>query len=589
MALIALAYHEPSIVTILIQSSFLLASNILGFVLDHVLYCGLVGQVLLGMAWGTPGAAILSRPFEETATQLGYIGLIMIVFEGGLATSVESLASSLMLSIFIALTGIGVPIALSFSLMAFSGATKLQAFAAGAALCSTSLGTTFSLLKATGLTSCRLGTVLTSAAMLDDVVGLIMVQVISNLGDDHSSISISTVVRPIFVSLAFATVIPLTCRVLLKPMIPSCTKWLKVACRKFPSKHLGFSLPIAFVLSTMFLVSMVTGASYAGTSNLFAAYLAGAVTSWVNDFASQSNRSGVETPTSRRPEIATELTTAESSPDIPTTAASKNVERDASESGLNNQSAPAKSSKNCHEIMCPPKNEAEPGSINQVSALDKLPESLDMDNRTLQMYTAYYAPAVEHILKPFFFASIGFSIPISKMFRGPVIWRGLVYALLMAVGKLCCGVWLVRFAKPSGMPRASSQTPASVAAKTRHCNNEQSPRKARNSLPRPKSLYPASILGCAMVARGEIGFLISALAASNGIFTGRKAGSPTSADDSLDSEIYLIVTWAILLCTIAGPLALGVLTRRVKRLQKERSQRGEHGTKEDPLGPWGVG
>ena len=87
-----------------------------------------------------------------------------------------------------------------------------------------------------------------------------------------------------------------------------------------------------------------------------------------------------------------------------------------------------------------------------------------------------------------------------------------------------------------------------------------------------------------MVARGEIGFLIAALAATNGIFTDHHSTTSTSADSDLTSELYLVVTWAILLCTIAGPLALGSLAERVKRLQGE----GGHGMREDPLGIWAI-
>lgn len=90
-----------------------------------------------------------------------------------------------------------------------------------------------------------------------------------------------------------------------------------------------------------------------------------------------------------------------------------------------------------------------------------------------------------------------------------------------------------------------------------------------------------------MVARGEIGFLISALAASNGIF-GAKDATSEPGSSNLESDLYLIVTWAILLCTVVGPLALGFLARRVKRLQAERAKSGTAGG-EDPLGIWGVG
>jgi hypothetical protein len=78
----SLPYHEPGIVTILVYTSFLLLLNVINAALDKILYCGLLGQVLIGIAWGTPGAKWLTVSVEETIVQLGYLGLILLVYEG---------------------------------------------------------------------------------------------------------------------------------------------------------------------------------------------------------------------------------------------------------------------------------------------------------------------------------------------------------------------------------------------------------------------------------------------------------------------------------------------------------------------------
>ena len=65
--------------------------------------------------------------------------------------------------------------ALSLYLLGIADTRPLKAFVAGAALCSTSLGTAFTLLSPRGLVKSRLGIVLSIAAMLDDIVGLVMV------------------------------------------------------------------------------------------------------------------------------------------------------------------------------------------------------------------------------------------------------------------------------------------------------------------------------------------------------------------------------------------------------------------------------
>ena len=291
----SLPYHEPDIKTILIISSLLILSNILKWALDRLIYCGLLGQILLGIAWGTAGGKWLDGSIETAIVQFGYLGLLLLVYEGicsdcletdaynlytgGLSISYQSLKANLSLSIAVALTGIAFPIGISFVLGGLAMATPLQSFAAGASLCSTSLGTTFTVLSTTGLLKTRLGIVLTSSAMLDDVIGLVMVQVISSLGSITSEFSAITIIRPVFVSLAFAIVSPLFCWLVLKPITLKLNSfrdqnedgWLhRLLSRKEAS----------FGLHTTLLIVMVTSSSYAGTSNLFAAYLAGAIISW---------------------------------------------------------------------------------------------------------------------------------------------------------------------------------------------------------------------------------------------------------------------------------------------------------------------
>ena len=82
-----LPYHEPDIVTILTQSAFLLVLNIVNHIFDNLIFCGLVGQIFVGVAWGTPGGKLLDQDAENIIVQLGYIGLILLVYEGMSQTS----------------------------------------------------------------------------------------------------------------------------------------------------------------------------------------------------------------------------------------------------------------------------------------------------------------------------------------------------------------------------------------------------------------------------------------------------------------------------------------------------------------------
>lgn len=193
------------------------------------------------------------------------------------------------------------------------------------------------------------------------------------------------------------------------------------------------------------------------------------------------------------------------------------------------------------------------------------------------------------------------------MFAGQIVWRGIIYAVLMAMGKMITGLWLVRFSsnpvaslvsvirKPfayvhsctkrpgsknrgkeqkssqGSRPRSPTMQPNQNGPQTNDC---PTPNSQMSLPPKPKSLYPPSILGLAMVARGEVGYLIASIAESQGIFSNGPSEEP--------SETYLVVIWAISLCTLIGPILVGTLVRHVKKMQVSRSQGS------DPLGVWGI-
>jgi predicted Kef-type K+ transport protein len=584
----AFAYHEPTIYTVLNQTGLLLVLNIVNTCLDKLLYCGLIGQLFIGILWGTPGAKWLDRDMETVIQQLGYLGLIMLVYEGGLSTSMASLRANVFLSLTVALTGIAAPIGLSFILMELVSATPLQAFSAGAALSATSLGTTFTILSTTQLISTRLGTVTTSAAMLDDVIGLVMVQIISNLGGSGDSFSAVTVIRPLFVSIGFGVGVVLLCRFVLRPII------VKILNSKMIFPGFIYTSQFAFLGYTAVLVGLVAGATYAGTSSLFAAYLAGVITSWFDGLVRAKCNASTE-----QAQLA---------------ASSQRQEQDA-------VSAPT------------PHERSQPTQAHEIVT-------------GAYIYDHYYHGPVIRVLIPMFFvssipnrhrlkltiqASIGFAIPITEMFQGSVLWRGVVYAALMTFAKMCTGLWLVRYSAPFSLgtfrkllkvplalviscvhrpakariEKGPSQPPENSQVREHIQSTESSPESTNAGLqhrlpadrertdsstqsqqqenrhpssfpPKPKSLYPASILSLAMVARGEIGYLIASLAESNGIFGETSDGS--------SSETYLVVVWAISLCTLVGPISVGTIVKRLRTLQTQRTNSGGL----DPLGVWGI-
>ena len=305
-----LPYEEPGITVILSLTAFLLLLNGVRYILDRLLYCGIIGEIFIGVIWGLPvgGTAWLTEGTQEAIQSFGYLGLIGLVFEGGLSIDLVLLRTTIYMSIAVATVGLLMPIALSFILLVlpFSGSsgtlypTPLAAFSAGASLCSTSLGTTLAILSSANMQRSRLGVLLVGAAMMDDVVGLVMVNIVTTLGSGGTGGW--PIARPMVASFGLLLVtLPLTTFVL-KPIwawlmedfgegLPvnetptnSLTNFME-ALRKAMISFTSHVPHLNFLISTTVLIIFITIASFIDASVLFSAFIAGGL---VNDFSSSA-------------------------------------------------------------------------------------------------------------------------------------------------------------------------------------------------------------------------------------------------------------------------------------------------------------
>lgn len=280
-----LQYHEPDIISILVLVSFFFFLSSVGWVFNKAIRAGLIGQILMGILYGAPVGNILDTAWQETFMALGYVGLILIIFEGGLTIRLDLLKANFLLSTIAAAIGITAPIALCYLLLYLGfGYGALETFIIGAALSTTSIGTTFVVISSSpriDFTHTKVGTVLISAALFDDVVGLIMVSVISNLGGigEGGGGNIGWIVgRPILASFAIGAVSPLLAKFAAGPLY-----------RSFVERHiavLGHRATIC--LMTIVLSAHLVVCAYAGASLLFGAFLAGTFLSTLSDGPTQA-------------------------------------------------------------------------------------------------------------------------------------------------------------------------------------------------------------------------------------------------------------------------------------------------------------
>ncbi|WVQ76174.1 hypothetical protein IAR50_005832 [Cryptococcus sp. DSM 104548] len=515
------AYEEPSTSALLIFSTYIWLLNLARWVVQRYTGAGLLGEIAIGMVFGSPLAEWLQIDWQDTMVIVGYIGLLAIVLEGGITTSLPLLVPLIPLSFAIAVTGVVVTFGLSFILIPAFSFAPLAAFATGSAMSSTSLGTTLAVLAGTkgigfDLRQTKVGVALVGAAVADDVSAFVFSEIIKIVGEGTGGIG-GKIGRTVGVTLGLgAVLVPLSIWVF-KPLLTS--QWTIKQLGK--TGQLG---PTVLVLFTA--VGMVAAAGYAGTSPLYGIYVGGLILSYVSESATPYT-SDPNIELEPLPRTATYTTTNTTGPLIDSPALAQ------TRSGA---------SLNLHRAQTHPGTlgyhfASLPAPTRARSSAE--PQNTDHALNFAGAYNAFLFPIVEYVLLPLFFGSIGYSIPFVRLWRGAIIWKGIIYSILMLIAKMACGLWMFWPSKSRG----------GMLAQEKGLPVTQNELKGEWEW---KDRVPAVLfLGSAMVARGEIGLLISQIA--------RHTNTPLITEDE-----FLIAIWAIVLNTIIGPLAVSITLKRFK-------------------------
>ncbi|MGD1929608.1 MAG: cation:proton antiporter [Leptolyngbyaceae cyanobacterium] len=148
---------------------------------------------------GTP-AETLNQVFQtqgEIISVLAELGVIILLFEIGLESDLKELQKVGYQAAIVAVVGVVAPFALgTFGLMALFNVDALPAIFAGAALTATSIGITSKVLSELGQLRSREGQIIVGAAVMDDVLGIIVLAVVASLAKtgDVSIINVVTLI-----------------------------------------------------------------------------------------------------------------------------------------------------------------------------------------------------------------------------------------------------------------------------------------------------------------------------------------------------------------------------------------------------------
>ena len=140
---------------------------------------GIVGEILAGVLVG-PSLLNWVQP-NNLLKSLAELGVMFLLFRVGLEVKASDLTRVGGTALLVAAVGVAVPLAMGWYILRAWGAPQIEALFVGASMVATSVGITAQVLTAKGLLWHRASQIIIAAAVIDDVLGLLVLAVVSSL------------------------------------------------------------------------------------------------------------------------------------------------------------------------------------------------------------------------------------------------------------------------------------------------------------------------------------------------------------------------------------------------------------------------
>lgn len=283
-----LNFEIDTISLLLPLALILLLSKLLQMGCKKIKMPQVVGMLLAGIIIAfvdkIPGLNLLDDSARAGIKFLAEIGVVLIMFSAGLGTNLNSIKSSGVSAIVVTSLGVIVPMSLGFLVAGlfngFGGTITLEDGLTvsktwsnlfyGVILTATSVSVTVATLKEMHRLNGKAGTIIISAAILDDIIGVIVLSVVLSLSGAGSSgentlgsLMCSNDVVAVFLNVLFFFIFTIAIGVGIHYLFKYLNK-KKPHTRRLPIFGLAFCFFMAFASEKFFGVADITGAYFAG-------------------------------------------------------------------------------------------------------------------------------------------------------------------------------------------------------------------------------------------------------------------------------------------------------------------------------------
>ncbi len=234
------------------------AAKLLGELFERIHQPGIVGEILAGiiigpsvLGWIAPG---------DFLDALAELGVMFLLFRVGLEVKASELVRVGGTATVVAILGVIIPFGLGWGILLGWGAPHIEAIFMGAAMVATSVGITAQVLSSRGLMRARATKIILAAAVIDDVLGLLVLAVVSGLA--RGEVRVLDLAVTAVVAIGFTVLIATWGRRTVQRVVPFVGERLRVA-------------EAEFALSMTLLFGLALLAVYAGVAAIIGAFLAG--------------------------------------------------------------------------------------------------------------------------------------------------------------------------------------------------------------------------------------------------------------------------------------------------------------------------
>src|SRR5688572_15279712 len=166
---------------LLVLAALLATAKLLGTLAQKIGQPAVLGELLAGVLLGGSVLGLLD-PGDPVIHALSELGVIVLLFEIGLHTDLRAMAKVAGTATTVGVVGVVLPFVFGYyAASSILGFDPIAALVCGAALTATSIGISARVLSDLGQLNTREGQVVLGAAVLDDIIGLIVLSVVTSM------------------------------------------------------------------------------------------------------------------------------------------------------------------------------------------------------------------------------------------------------------------------------------------------------------------------------------------------------------------------------------------------------------------------